>query len=1022
MAQPTYGTAFLAIRPDLKGFGTSLTQGITRGGLITGLGKSAGVSFGTAFIGGIAALGIGKAIAGQISSAIDESLKFESAFAGVRKTVDGTTQQLDTLRTGIIDMAKVLPASREEIAGVAEAAGQLGIQTENILDFTKVMIDLGETTNLTADQAATAFAQIANVMKTPQTAFENMASTLVDLGNKGASTESQIIDFALRIAGAGEIAGLAESDVLAIGSAMASVGVEAEAGGTAVQKVLLSITEAVATTNDDLDVFAETAGLTAQQFADAWREDAANAFALFVEGLGRAGDRAFLILDDLELKDQRLIRSFLSLSGAGDLLRNNLEIGSQAWLDNSAAAEEANKRYETSAARLEVVKNRATELQRQLGDQLVPIIVDLAENAIPSLENAFKDLTESIPGEADLLDFVNFVADLPRGIGQLVDGVQLGTQNLIGLVEATAGLFSFGAFGDVEGGLDRITDAFTEFGENAVFRTATQSLIESLRAGEEPALALANALAFMGRKGKIDPKVLRTLSQIADVDPSQLVLELERLVEFGPQLGLGADDIVTLRNALVDLEGPSIEAIRLQNSLASGVFETGEAFRAIPLERAESAFTKVFIAAAEADLSLQELVDGTDATGRAILSLLSPADQLALKLDLIGKGMVSAADAFNTELQPALVDITKGFGDLAATSEIGLDEFTQNLVEATQDFLDFQVNLAAIAGISPELAEALGQLPEEMRNEFAAKFADATPEEILAAAEGFLGSPKQLSNALLEIYVNAMDQVDARDPEAVDALLDNVADSVEAIGPGMTDILAAGFQPALNASFADLDPTTPAEALQNLVEASIGNMSASAITASLDPVLSASFGDAEIPDMTDQVTKSIRGWSASEIATEVETLFGGIDLNIDFTGLGREARATFFDGLSLEARDEAAQVRGSIKSVMDTALAKKSPPKLFLDYGAISADAFWSGFALSEANVFGTDSQKILSKIRQSTGSVSFGGESAGGPLVDTLNVYNPIGEPTEESVQSALLEVAISPVVNRLVSAGSST
>lgn len=40
-------------------------------------------------------------------------------------------------------MAKEMPTSATEIAAVAEAAGQLGIQNENILSFTKTMVMLG---------------------------------------------------------------------------------------------------------------------------------------------------------------------------------------------------------------------------------------------------------------------------------------------------------------------------------------------------------------------------------------------------------------------------------------------------------------------------------------------------------------------------------------------------------------------------------------------------------------------------------------------------------------------------------------------------------------------------------------------------------------------------------------------------------------------------------------------------------------------------------------------------------------
>jgi TP901 family phage tail tape measure protein len=123
------------------------------------------------------------------AGALKVAMDWESAFAGVRKTVEATEPQLAKLEAGLRDLATQLPATHEEIAGVAEAAGQLGIALPRIETFTKTMVDMGETTNLSADEAATAMARLANIMQMPQTQFERLGSTIVDLGNKGAATD-----------------------------------------------------------------------------------------------------------------------------------------------------------------------------------------------------------------------------------------------------------------------------------------------------------------------------------------------------------------------------------------------------------------------------------------------------------------------------------------------------------------------------------------------------------------------------------------------------------------------------------------------------------------------------------------------------------------------------------------------------------------------------------------------------------------------------------------------------------------
>lgn len=345
--------------------------------------------------------------------ALKASIDFESAFAGVRKTVDATEEELQQMRKGILDMAGELPATATEIAAIAEAAGQLGIQTDAILGFTKTIVDLGVSTNLAGEEAATMLARFANITQMPQDEFDRLGATLVALGNAGASTEREIMEMALRIAGAGAQVGMTEPQILAIANALSSVGIEAEAGGSAISRVMIQIANAVANGGEELEAFASVAGMSAEEFAAAWKEDAASALATFIEGLARIGDEGgnvFAVLEELGLSEIRVRDALLRAANAGDLFRSSLELGTRAWEENMALVREAEQRYATTESRLAVLRNQLVNIGITLGDALAPALsaaITAAQPFIDTLRGIAEWFAALDPGTQRLI--INFL-------------------------------------------------------------------------------------------------------------------------------------------------------------------------------------------------------------------------------------------------------------------------------------------------------------------------------------------------------------------------------------------------------------------------------------------------------------------------------------------------------------------------------------------------------------------------------------------------------------------------------------
>lgn len=322
------------------------------------------------------------AYAAAIGLSIKKGIDFESAFAGVEKTVDGTATQMAQLREGIKEMSKELPTSASDIAAVAEAAGQLGIQTDNILAFSKVMIDLGEASNMSSEQAATALARFANITQMSQNQFDRLGSVIAELGNNLATTESEIVEMGLRLAGTGSQIGLTEAQILSLAGALSSVGIEAQAGGSSFSRMMVNMQLAVETGGQKLQDFANVAGMTASEFQTAFRNDAAGAIISFIEGLSKVeerGETAIAVLDKMGITEIRLRDALLRAAGASDVFRDSIELGSKAWDENIALTEEAERRYATSASKFKMLLNRIQGQMVRIGEILLPMFNDFVD-------------------------------------------------------------------------------------------------------------------------------------------------------------------------------------------------------------------------------------------------------------------------------------------------------------------------------------------------------------------------------------------------------------------------------------------------------------------------------------------------------------------------------------------------------------------------------------------------------------------------------------------------------------------
>lgn len=348
---------------------------------------------------------VGAGISAGLIGSIHVGSEFESAFAGVKKTVNATSQELEQMRDDIRQMAKEdIPMTAAELSAIAESGGQLGIHNENIIEFTGTMANMDVATNLTSDEAATEFAQFANIVDMSQEHFDNLGSTVVELGNNMATTEADIMSMGMRIAAAGDQVNLSEADIMAYSATLSSVGIEAEAGGTAFSKLLTKLQMAVET-GEGLKDYAKVANMTGAEFKRAFEEDATTAINAFLSGLNdteRNGMSAIAVLDEMGLTEVRLRDTLLRASNASEMFEDSLEMASNAWKENTALTKEAEQRYKTFESQAQMTTNKITDLGISVYDDLRPGLTEgigLVNEFIDSMagnEDVVGDMIDSV--------------------------------------------------------------------------------------------------------------------------------------------------------------------------------------------------------------------------------------------------------------------------------------------------------------------------------------------------------------------------------------------------------------------------------------------------------------------------------------------------------------------------------------------------------------------------------------------------------------------------------------------------
>ncbi|AHG23937.1 tail length tape-measure protein [Staphylococcus phage vB_SepS_SEP9] len=334
-----------------------------------------------------AATGVAYPIARAFGGAIKATVQWEDAQANVAKTTNASKEQMKDYSDSIRSMAKQMPESQAEIANTMAMAAQLGVK--NLKGFTKVATQMSVATDMTAEDAATSMARFANATGKPNSDFKKLGSTVVQLGNNMATQESTLMNFAQRLAGTATVVGVSQKDIMALSAAMASVGINAESGGSAMSKVLTKMNNAVKDGGEKLQGFAKVAGMSGQEFAEVWKKDPYQAVQQFEKGLAdqnKQGKNVKAMLKDLGITELRETDTVLRLANGHEQLDNARKNANKGYKEGNALSKEAETKYKTLGNQMKIFMNHVRDLGISLGSALAPALIGIMKVLTPLVD------------------------------------------------------------------------------------------------------------------------------------------------------------------------------------------------------------------------------------------------------------------------------------------------------------------------------------------------------------------------------------------------------------------------------------------------------------------------------------------------------------------------------------------------------------------------------------------------------------------------------------------------------------
>lgn len=515
----------------------------------------------------------------EIATSREKATKEMYKIAGDDAGLEWLQQTEAQVRQAILE----IPVTYEHFMAVMANAMQAGGQSyQNAYRFAEIFTKLESAApTLAGDEGIAGFSRYLTLMDVQATEYEKIASVVVDLGNNFAVTEDQLVNTANRAASGLKAAGINAVDGLAVVGAALASGMNEAASATSLEKLsgnmakgadvarssygelleMLKEYDATLTSaeafkvaadidstvrkgflsmhnlaGDDLDRmiknartaerFAETMGMTVQEYGEWYTSDPAKALVEFFGRLGQMneeGSESILsYLDYLGITEVRASRLAKNFALSNNQVARALGISRDAAAEGVALQREYTAMGDAEVSNQVRRKNAQENALADLGDAVTAIRTPF-QDFFADVQQGFTNLPEWAKNAAGgLLEVFGGIGTVLSGVGDVAGGLYYSGELIKNVKSAD--------WSKIGGGLKTAAGAVGKFALPVAAAAGIAALISTLDTMANDASVISERLAAVEINVDEDSKNA-TLAAIAEVKRAAAELSGDELSE-----------------------------------------------------------------------------------------------------------------------------------------------------------------------------------------------------------------------------------------------------------------------------------------------------------------------------------------------------------------------------------------------------------------------------------------------------------------------------------------------------------